>query len=206
MTRAPGKGPAGGAPTEALQSEPPTRTVGPVTDTLRPLDFHLIHESPYPIYQGEIPLDHGEIPAPVVVNLCGMHPQGNPYDKIVMGLALLDSVELDHLVARRRLERFLESVHIHAGTAPTYWHCHAGINRASFALSAYLHLYRGMRISQAIALIRERRYAMCLCNALFEEVLRTWYGEPDEQDFEPVDIKTWLEQRTGKVDPDQWRG
>ena len=84
-----------------------------------------------------------------------------------------------------------------ASTQGTYWHCHAGINRSSFAAAAYLHRHRGLRISEAITLIREKRSDMCLCNSLFEETLRAWYGEDDEQDFTPFDLDTYLREKWG---------
>jgi protein-tyrosine phosphatase len=101
------------------------------------------------------------------------------------------------LPSRDDIERFLAVVHPFASAEATYWHCQAGINRSSMLVAAYLHLYRGKTISEAIAHLRKERSEMVLCNATFERTLREWYGMPDEQDFEPFDIETWLRERNG---------
>jgi protein-tyrosine phosphatase len=164
----------------------------------RSLDHHLISESPTRLYMGELPRDYTEVPAPVVVNLCGMSPGGAPYGRIVLGLPLLDSLDESLLPERGLMERFLAGVHLHSQRQPSYWHCHAGINRSGFAVAAYLHLYRGLRISDAITELRERRTGMVLCNQLFERTLREWYGAPHEQAFEPTAIEMYLRERLGK--------
>jgi hypothetical protein len=46
--------------------------------------------------------------------------------------------------------------------------------------------------------MREVRTPLVLCNAHFESLLRTWYGEADEQDFTPVDVEAYLRERTGR--------
>ena len=162
------------------------------------LDHHLVSDEPTPIYMGELPRDWEEIPAPVVVNMCGMSPGGAPYGRVVLGMPMLDSLEESLLPERDALERFLASVHLHAKEAGSYWHCHAGINRSGLALASYLHLYRGMRISAAIDNLRTRRSGMVLCNQLFERTLRLWYGESDEQDFDPTSIESYLRETLGK--------
>lgn len=162
------------------------------------LDFHLVADAPTPVYMGELPRRWDEIPARVVVNLCGVYPAGEPYGRVVHGLALLDVLDPDLLPERQVFESFLDAVHNHAGTEATYWHCHAGLNRSGLALAAYLHRHRGLRISDAIAQLRERRTGMVLCNSLFERTLRRWYGEADEQDFETLSIDDYLVERRGR--------
>jgi len=156
------------------------------------LDHHLIHEHPTPIFVGELPRTYGQVPAPVVVNLCGVYPPVQPPVRTVLSLPFADVPDEAHMPSRTQVERFLAAVHVHAATGATYWHCHAGINRSSFVVAAYLHLYRGMRISDAIETLRERRSRMALCNNVFERALREWYGGPDEQAFRTFSMEDYL--------------
>ena len=165
------------------------------------LDHHLISTDPAPLYMGELPRYYSQVPTEVIINLCGMQPNGSPYGNIVLSFPMLDSLETDMLTSRERLERFLAAVHAQASQVPTYWHCHAGINRSGLAVAAYLHLYRGYTISDAIHTLRIRRTAMVLCNSLFEKTLREWYGGPDEKEFAPVDIEKYLRERMGRFGP-----
>ncbi len=161
------------------------------------LDYHLVSDTPAPMYMGELPRVWEEIPANVVVNMCGVYPVGEPYGRVLFGLALLDVLDPALVPDRSLFEDFLDGVHVHAQSRPTYWHCHAGINRAGLAVAAYLHRHRGLRISEAIAQLRARRHPVVLCNNVFEGALRTWYGDTDEQDFVPVSIEEYLVERTG---------
>ena len=54
------------------------------------LDHHLVSESPQPLFMGELPRNWSEIPAGVVINMCGVYPKGDPGDKAVFGLPMLD--------------------------------------------------------------------------------------------------------------------
>ena len=167
------------------------------------LGYHLIDDQPTAIFLGPLPQQWKEVPAPVVINMCDGYPNGDRDGYTVCALPLLDLQEDEAMPSREVFETFLASVHTHAANASSYWHCHAGLNRSSLALAAYLHLYRGYRISEAIEQIRARRSPLCLCNALFEKTLRVWYGEKNEQDFVPVDMNAWLTERTGGRD--DWR-
>ena len=160
-----------------------------------PLDCDLILEQAPRVYMGEIPRDFDEIPAPVVVNLCGVFPPGYAGEHVVLALPMLDTLDTSAQVDQERLERFLASVHVHASEQASYWHCHAGLNRSGFALAAYLHLYRDLRISETITLLRERRSGMVLCNNVFERALREWYGDEDEQDFQIFSLEIYLQER-----------
>lgn len=164
----------------------------------RRLDFHQVHAGPHPIYLGELPRVWDEIPAAVVLNLCGVYPSGDPGGRLVLGLPMLDVLDRSVAPSRAELERFVDSAHELVVRGPSYWHCHAGINRSSFALAAYLHLHHGMRISNAIQQLRDRRIPMVLCNHVFEGLLREWYGGPDEQEFQRFDLTTYLRERQGK--------
>jgi hypothetical protein len=156
------------------------------------LDHHLIHEHPAPIFVGELPRTYAQVPAPVVVNLCGVYPPVKPPVRTILSLPFADVPDASYMPTRNHIERFLTAVHVHAASGPTYWHCHAGINRSSFVVAAYLHLYRGMRISDAIDTLRERRSRMALCNNVFERSLREWYGGPDEQEFKQFSMEDYL--------------
>jgi len=156
------------------------------------LDHHLIHEHPTSIFVGELPQTYAQVPAPVVVNLCGVYPPVQPPVRTVLSLPFADVPDVAYMPSRNQVERFLAAVHTHASSKATYWHCHAGINRSSFVVAAYLHLYRGMRISDAIETLRARRSRMVLCNNVFESSLREWYGGPDEQAFQQFSMEDYL--------------
>jgi len=161
------------------------------------LDFHQVSDGPTPLFMGELPRDYLEQPARVVLNLCGVHPPGQAFGRIVHTMPLLDVLDAELAPGRAELERFLAAAHLYAAHEPTYWHCHAGLNRSGLAVAAYLHLYRSLRISDAIAQLRSRRAAMVLCNSRFEGLLRSWYGGDDEQAFEAVDMQQFIAHRTG---------
>ena len=161
------------------------------------LDHHLISSSPAPLFIGELPRDWSEIPARVVVNLCGAYPWGEPFGRVVFSLPMLDALDASLMPGREQLERFVDAVHAYAAEEPTYWHCHAGLNRSGITVALYLHRHRGMRISEAIESLRTTRSPMVLCNSTFEGSLRTWYGGPDEQEYETFDIESWMVEREG---------
>jgi hypothetical protein len=160
-----------------------------------PLDHHLVSEAPSPLFIGELPRRWEEIPARVVINLCGSWPAGDPYGRVSFAMPMIDALDPEVVPRRTAVEKFLTSVHEYAAGHPTYWHCHAGLNRSGFAVAAYLHVHRGMRISEAIATLRERRSPIALCNHAFERTLREWYGGPDEQAFELIAVSDWLGAR-----------
>ena len=155
-------------------------------------------ETPAPLFMGELPRRWDDVPARVVVNMCGVYPQGDSGGRIVHGMPLFDVLDPELMPDRRVLEGFLDSVHVHAANEPTYWHCHAGLNRSGLAVAAYLHRHRAMRISVAIRHMRQRRTSMVLCNGLFERRLREWYGGDDEQDFEVRTLDDYLAERDGR--------
>jgi hypothetical protein len=161
------------------------------------LDYHLVSNEPVPLYMGELPYDYDEQPARVVLNLCGVHPPGQAFGRIIHTMPLLDVLDDDLAPARHQLERFLEAAHLYAEHEPTYWHCHAGLNRSGLAVAAYLHRYRGLAIGEAIDHLRSTRTPLVLCNGHFERLLRRWYGTADEQAFEPIDVDAYLSARTG---------
>ena len=126
----------------------------------RQLDYHLISSEPAPLYMGELPRAYEDIPARIVINLCGVYPVGEPFGRTVLSMPLLDALEPELCPKKEELERFLDAVHHFAATEPSYWHCHAGINRSGLAVAAYLHRHRGMRIGEAMANMRARRSPM----------------------------------------------
>ena len=115
--------------------------------------YDQIIASPVPIYMGAFPIDR-QPPATVVINLCGDRQFTPAWGQVVLAMPMRDSPQADDLPTRSQLERFLASVHIFTRREGSYWHCLAGLNRSGFALSAYLHLFWGMPISAAIALLR----------------------------------------------------
>jgi protein-tyrosine phosphatase len=162
------------------------------------LNHHLVSERPAPLYMGELPHRYDHVPARVVVNLCDSWPSGSPSGRTLFSMPLFDVLDPELMPERRRLEGFVDAVHTHAAHEPTYWHCHAGLNRSGLAVALYLHRHRGMRISDAIRLLRDRRTPMVLCNGLFERRLREWYGAEDEQDFEARTLDDYLTERDGR--------
>ncbi len=160
-------------------------------------DYEQIIVNPVPIYMGAFPFT-APPPASVVVNLCGDREFNPTWGQVVLAMPMRDSPRAEDLPEREQLERFLTSVHIFARHEASYWHCLAGLNRSGFALSAYLHLFWGMPISEAIKLLRAKRSAWVLCNPLFESTLRTWYGTVKEQEFTPVSFDDYLRERYGR--------
>lgn len=153
-----------------------------------------MHDDPTPIYVGELPRSYSLVPAPVVINVCGVYPQVQAPVRVVLSLPFLDVPDVTMIPAKDEVERFLEGVHAHASDAASYWHCHAGINRSGFVAAAYLHLHRGMRIADAIETLRSKRSRMVLCNSVFERTLRQWYGRSDEQEFVPFSLEDYLSE------------
>lgn len=163
------------------------------------LNFDRILQEPVPVYMGPLPVQYEDIPAKVVINMCGEFPSGDAGAYMTLSMPLFDVQDSQFLPDRGEFERFLQEVHRYAADQPSYWHCHAGINRSGLALAAYLTLYRDLRISNAIQLLRRRRSPLVLCNSLFERTLRQWYGGPDEQHFEPFSVEAYLAGRLGSI-------
>lgn len=159
-------------------------------------DYDQIIVNPVPIYMGAFPITV-QPPAPVVINLCGDRTFDPSWGQIVLAMPMRDSPRSEDLPERDQLEHFLAAVHIFTRREPSYWHCLAGLNRSGLALSAYLHLFWGMPISQAINLLREKRSPWVLCNPLFESTLRAWYGTDEEQEFTPISFDDYLRERYG---------
>jgi hypothetical protein len=145
------------------------------------LDYHLVDDDPAPLYMGALPETWDQVPARVVVNLCGMFPEGSARRRIVHALPLVDVADEAAVPPKTRLEGFVDAVHAYAAQEPTYWHCHAGLNRSGLLVALYLHRHRGYRISEAIDLLRQRRSPLVLCNPVFDRRLREWYGDADER-------------------------
>jgi protein-tyrosine phosphatase len=166
---------------------------------MSPLNYDRILEEPVPVYMGPLPVCYADIPAKVVINMCGEYPTGEASGHMTLAMPLFDVQETKFLPDRGEFERFLQEVHKYAADQPSYWHCHAGINRSGLALAAYLAIYRELKISEAIQLLRRRRSPLVLCNSLFERTLRKWYGGPDEQRFEPFSVEAYLAGRLGAI-------
>ena len=115
------------------------------------LDYNLVSEDPVPVLMGELPRDWAEIPARVVFNMCGVYPWGEPFGRVVLALPMLDALDPTLMPTRSDIERFVDAAHAYAASEPTYWHCHAGLNRSGLAVATYLHRHRGLRISDAMS-------------------------------------------------------
>ena len=161
------------------------------------LDYSLVSNNPSPLFMGELPRDWQDIPARIVVNLCGAFPWGEPFGRLVLSWPMLDALEDRLMPDRSEIERFVDLVHVYADHEPSYWHCHAGLNRSGVVVATYLHRHRGLAIGEAIQHLRKARHPMVLCNSTFERKLRRWYGGDDEQEFEPFDMTVWLKEREG---------
>lgn len=151
-----------------------------------PLDHHLVSDQPAPLYMGALPPVWDVVPARIVVNLCGMFPDGSARRRIVHALPLVDVADEAAVPPRARLESFVDAVHAYAAHEPTYWHCHAGLNRSGMLVALYLHRHRELTISAAIRTLREKRSPLVLCNPVFERRLREWYGTEEEQIVGPM--------------------
>ena len=156
--------------------------------------MNLIVDQPA-IYLGAFPERPEQCTPGVRINLCEQVLVPRLEHQPVFQLTMRDDIDPTHLVERSVLERFLLAVHTVAADQPSWWHCREGINRSAFALAAYLYLHRGMRISSAIDCLRSQRSSLVLCNTLFEETLRAWYGGPDEQTFSRTRFTDFLSQR-----------
>lgn len=161
------------------------------------LDYHLVSDTPAPLFMGEIPDAYDRVPARVAVNLCGMFPFPSP-TTIVLAFPMYDTLEIELVPSREDIERFLAVTHIYAENEATYWHCQAGLNRSGICVAAYLHLYRSVPIGEAIALLRTRRHESVLCNTLFERLLHEWYGAAAEKPQESPSVAGWLSRRLGR--------
>ena len=164
------------------------------------LDYHRVHRAPTDIFLGELPRVWADAPAALLLNFCPDSPSGPRGDRRSISLPLHDTVEAERSPNRSELEHFLQQVHPLVHQQPSYWHCHAGINRSSFALAAYLHLYRGLSISGAIQSLRIQRSPRVLCNYSFESLLRKWYGTEAEQDFPRMERETTEQLRNKRAD------
>lgn len=160
-------------------------------------DYDRILDSPTPLYLGRFPTEPSHLNVACFVNLCGELPHGIPNGIATYVLPLKDTLDPILRPKRAAVEQFLATVHEHVKVAPSYWHCHAGLNRAGFALSAYLHLYHDFKISDAIAMLREKRSEYVLCNSNFEGFLREWYGDADEKTFTLTDEDVYYRRRNG---------
>jgi len=141
----------------------------------------MVSDDPTPLYMGALPDTWDQVPARVVVNLCGMFPEGSARRRIVHALPLVDVADEAAVPPRERLEGFVDAVHAYAAHEATYWHCHAGLNRSGLLVALYLHRHRDLRISEAIDQLRAKRSPLVLCNPVFERRLRMWYGDADEK-------------------------
>lgn len=159
------------------------------------LDYDLVWEGGAPLYMGELPNTYRDAPAQVIINACGVVPALSVPSPTVLVFPMVDTLEAEYIPSRQRIEALVDAAHVFASAEPTYWHCHAGLNRSGLLVATYLHRHGGLRISDAIQQLRGARSPMVLCNNVFERTLRDWYGGEDEQLFSPFDLSTYLRER-----------
>ena len=68
------------------------------------------------------------------------------------------------------LDRAIAEVQMGVERGKTLVHCQAGLNRSNLVAAGYL-MSTGMRAEEAIALLREKRSPLVLCNQTFERQL-----------------------------------
>lgn len=140
-------------------------------------DFHLIVREPHPIYLGALPWkSYRKIPADVIFNFCGDIPDFGT-QKTTIIFPFLDSNNSEAIPDEEDILRFMNIASMYAKNGPTFWHCHAGINRSAFMLARYLYShdpnFEGASIDYIIDLIRRKRYDYCLSNEAFIHSLRS---------------------------------
>lgn len=98
-----------------------------------------------------------------------------PWEKYVLGpntdrveVALYDSTEMADEEALLSTARTVNDC---LAIGKTLVHCQAGLNRSNLIAALTLSLTGEMSTAQAIALMREKRAKICLCNEVFEEWL-----------------------------------
>lgn len=74
--------------------------------------------------------------------------------------------------ATGEIDRWARWVNARRRTGEVLVHCQAGLNRSSLVVCRALML-EGMAADEAIKTIRDKRSPACLCNASFEEYLRS---------------------------------
>ena len=144
-------------------------------------DRNLVHSEPFDIWLGADPMRYPPKAFDtftVIVNLRDFvaADRSSPLGTVVLHYSMKDLESRSALPERESLEDFLAAVHVLAGKGSSLWHCFAGLNRSGLALAAYLHLYRGLPIREAIQLLREKRCEYVLSNKVFAQALIEWYG------------------------------
>lgn len=142
-------------------------------------DHHVIHADPADLVMGADPCtykDPTQKRYALFVNLTSECGYATHRHTVVMHYSMRDNEDPYSIPEQERMETFLWAAHQYACAGPTYWHCSAGLNRSGFFVAAYLHLYRGTPIQDAIALLRRERHPKVLCNPAFVRVLEERYG------------------------------
>ncbi len=135
------------------------------------VDYHLIIDKPYPIYLGALPWNsYSSVPADTIFNFCGDIPESGTMKKTFI-FPFLDDDREDSVPDQKDIFDFLHVANVYATQGPTFWHCHAGVNRSAFMLASYLWLYhddfKDTDMNNVIGMIRNKRYDYCLCNDAF---------------------------------------
>lgn len=105
----------------------------------------------------------------VIFNLFKWGEYVVPINTIRHTFELFDGDEVDAESVEKIAQEVSES--LDAGSRVLV-HCQAGLNRSSLVVARVLMLRESMTADEAIALIREKRSPVCLCNPNFEAWLR----------------------------------
>ena len=79
------------------------------------LNFHLVHEHPEPLFMGELPRSYDTVPAPVVINMCGVFAHPEPPVRFTFGMPLLDNQVVHFRLAELQSEVELLRALIYTG-------------------------------------------------------------------------------------------
>ena len=91
--------------------------------------------------------------------------------KRVFLFPFLDIEHEKEIPSAESISDFIEVARIYTQRGPTFWHCHAGINRSAFMLALYIWMETERTMEESIGLIRSRRDVRCLNNKVFESYL-----------------------------------
>lgn len=140
-------------------------------------EMHLIHNNPTEIYMGPIPISYAHIPQVIFDFTSWSQKPDIVTHNMIMCFPMQDVQDKRALPKREDVEIFLKAAHELASRRSSFWHCLAGLNRSGLMLAAYLHLYRDLKIEEAITLIRHCRSKDALFNPVFVETLLEWYSD-----------------------------
>jgi protein-tyrosine phosphatase len=149
------------------------RMVGVSAHGLKPFDVPFISEIVPDLWLGGC--EDGLVLPDFIENLVSLYP----WESYTVNHELDSSLEVRMYDSLDQVFHHVDSiatwVNACRDSGPTLVHCQAGLNRSSLVVVRALVL-DGMEVDTAIALVREKRSEVCLCNPSFERWLRS--GQP----------------------------